>query len=50
MVILLLNKVIMARLLLKDHLLGNMERLLDNTSNTVRLVSDKLLFRYPLDS
>jgi hypothetical protein len=39
MVILLLNKVIMARLLLKDHLLGNMERLLDNTSNTVRLLS-----------
>jgi hypothetical protein len=45
MVILLHHKVITARLL-QD----NMERLLDNTSNTVRLVSDKFLFRYSLNS
>ena len=36
----LLNKAIMARLLLKDLLRDNTEHRLDSISNTVRLVSD----------
>ena len=43
MVTLLLHKDIMARLLLKDLLLDNMERRLDSISNMVHLVSDKFL-------